>query len=146
MASQPLPHTYVATAAGGPEGSVTVASEGLPSLATAAPAEFGGPGDRWSPETLLIASVADCFLLTFRAISRASRLEWQDLQCRVDGVLERLEGVAQFTRFSTRVVLTLAPGMDATKARLLLEKAEHGCLVANSLRGQRTLDAEVRQA
>lgn len=146
MAQQALPHTYVATAAGGPTGPLSVVSGGLPLLDTAPPVEFGGPGDRWSPETLLIASVADCFVLTFRAISRASRLEWQDLQCRVDGVLERIDGVTRFSRFATRVVLTVSPGIDLAKARVLLEKAEHGCLIANSLRGERTLEAEIKQA
>jgi organic hydroperoxide reductase OsmC/OhrA len=34
-------------------------------------------------------------------------------------------------------------GADISKARTLLERAEHGCLIANSLRGERTLHAEV---
>ena len=39
--------------------------------------------------TLLIAAVADCFILTFRAVARASRFEWISLGCTVDGVLDR---------------------------------------------------------
>jgi organic hydroperoxide reductase OsmC/OhrA len=57
---------------GRPAGDVTVCSARLPDLAIAPPAEFEGPGDRWSPETLLCASVANCFILTFRAYARAS--------------------------------------------------------------------------
>ena len=34
-------------------------------------------------------------------------------------------------------------GSDVTKARELLERAEHGCLIANSLRGTRTLETQV---
>jgi hypothetical protein len=37
----------------------------------------------------------------------------------------------------------VAPGADLEKARLLLDNAEHGCLVSNSLLGTRTLEAEV---
>lgn len=139
----PYPHRYTVTASGGPGGSVAVSSAGLPDIPTAPPAEFDGPGDVWSPETLLCASVADCFMLTFRAIARASKLEWSDLSCRVEGVLERVEGVSQFTRYTTYATLTIAPAGDASRARTLLEKAEHGCLVANSLKGERMLEAQI---
>ena len=49
------------------DGDVALSGDGLPAIATAPPAEFGGPGDRWSPETLLAAAVADCFVLGFRS-------------------------------------------------------------------------------
>jgi organic hydroperoxide reductase OsmC/OhrA len=138
---QPYPHAYAATARGAPGGPVAVSSAGLPDIATAAPPEFDGPGGVWSPEMLLTAAVADCFILGFRAISRASKFEWLSLECRVEGVLERVEkGGAHFTRFKTLARLTLPPGADESRARLLLEKAEHTCLIANSLRSERSLE------
>ena len=139
----PYPHTYSASAAGQTQGSVTVSSAQLPSFATAPPPEFDGPGGVWSPETLLCASLADCFILTFRAVSRAARYEWLELECRVAGVLERVERNSQFTRYTTHARLRVPAGGDVAKARELLERAEHGCLIANSLRGTRTLEAEV---
>jgi organic hydroperoxide reductase OsmC/OhrA len=36
------------------------------------------------------------------------------------------------------------PDADVAKARKLLEQAEHGCLISNSLRGARTLEAQVQ--
>jgi organic hydroperoxide reductase OsmC/OhrA len=123
-----------------------VASPGLPSLETAPPPEFDGPGGVWSPETLLCAAVADCFILTFRAVSRAAAFPWSKLECRVEGTLERVSGGSQFTRFATHATLTVPAGADAAKARSLLERAEHGCLIANSLRGERTLEALVIHA
>jgi len=92
-------------------------------------------GDRWSPETLLIASIADCFVLTFRAVSRAARFQWLHVECRVESVLERIDGGSQFARYTTRATLTVPSGADEATARKLLEKAENGCLIANSLRG-----------
>jgi organic hydroperoxide reductase OsmC/OhrA len=139
----PFPHVYTVTASGQPEGSVAVTSPRLPEIASAPPSEFDGPGDVWSPETLLCASLADCFVLSFRAIARASHLEWSDLACRVEGVLERVDGVTQFTRYRTFATLKVSPSVDAAKARRLLEKAEHVCLISNSLRGPRELVAEV---
>jgi organic hydroperoxide reductase OsmC/OhrA len=139
----PYPHVYRVSAAGMPAGVVTVASPQLPDIETAPPPEFDGPGGVWSPESLLCAAVADCFILTFRAISRAARLEWAKLDCRVEGTLERIDGVSQFTRYATTATLTVAPGTDVVKARALLERAEHSCLISNSLRGTRTLEANV---
>jgi organic hydroperoxide reductase OsmC/OhrA len=139
----PYPHTYIASADGGPSGLVAATSAQLPRLETAAPPEFDGPGGVWSPETLLCASLADCFILTFRAVSRAAQFKWLRLECRVEGVLERVERTSQFTRFTTLAKLSVPPGTDVGAARKLLEQAEHGCLVANSLRGSRTLEAQV---
>jgi organic hydroperoxide reductase OsmC/OhrA len=142
----PYPHTYSISAQAAAAGSVTLTGAGLPEIASAPPVEFDGPGDQWSPEALLCAALADCFILTFRAIARASKFEWQALSCRVEGVLERAEGVAQFTAFTTHAVLRLPSGADAGKAQALMEKAEKGCLIANSVRGTRHLVAEIAEA
>lgn len=139
----PYPHKYVAAASAKKTGLVAVTSPQLPDLESAAPPEFDGPGGIWSPETLLCASLADCFILTFRAVSRASGLEWSGLTCRVVGVLERVEKTSQFTGYTTFAELTVPAATDAGKARELLDRAEHGCLIANSLRGTRSLEATV---
>jgi organic hydroperoxide reductase OsmC/OhrA len=139
----PYPHSYSVSASGQASGLVRIGSPGLAELATAPPSQFDGPGDQWSPETLLCAAVADCFILTFRALARAARLEWLQLECRVEGTLERVERVAQFTRFATFATLAIATTTDAEQARKLLGQAEHSCLISNSLRGERVLDARV---
>lgn len=137
------PHRYVVSASAGPAGDVIVSSARLPDLATAPPTEFDGPGDRWSPETLLCASVANCIILTFRAYARASKLEWTTLECRTEAVLDNVAGVAQFTRFITHATLKVPAGADTGRARPLLQKAEDRCLVSNSLKGERHLEAEI---
>jgi organic hydroperoxide reductase OsmC/OhrA len=139
----PYPHTYVARASGARAGLVAVDSPELRAFETSAPPQFDGPAGLWSPETLLCASLADCFILTFRALSRSAPLEWQHLECRVQGTLERTAAGLQFTRYLTVAKLTVAAGTDMARARQLLERAEHGCLIANSLRGDRTLEAEI---
>lgn len=139
----PYPHSYVVGASGRSEGSVAVSATGLPDLDTAPPPQFDGPGGQWSPETLLCAAVADCFILTFRAIGRASRLDWTRLECSVDGTLERIDRVAQFTAFKTAATLVVPPGTDVARAGKLLEQAEHGCLISNSLRANRSLEVQV---
>jgi organic hydroperoxide reductase OsmC/OhrA len=140
---KPYPHTYAVSADASATGMVSVASPGLPVLETAPPLEFDGPGDLWSPETLLVAAIADCFILTFRGVSRAAHLDWVKLEAHVDGTLERDSGVTQFVRYITRATLTVKPNTDHDKAKEVLERAEKVCLVANSLRGVRALEVHV---
>jgi organic hydroperoxide reductase OsmC/OhrA len=123
-----------------------VAAAGLEQLATAPPAEFDGPGDRWSPESLLAAAVASCFILTFRSIARASQLQWSQLDCDVEATLERREGVMQFTRIVTHAKLTVSADASTLLCERALNKAEEGCLVANSLRAERHLQMEIVKA
>ena len=140
---RPCPHTYIACATGRNRGSVETSSPGLAAFDISPPPEFDGPAGMWSPETLLCAAIADCLILTFRAVSRVARFDWLQLECRVEGVLERIGLISQFTRYTTVARLKVAPGSDLDKARELLERAEKGCLIANSLSGARTLKAQV---
>ena len=136
----PYPHLYLVRASAAPEGDVPIDADRLPTLQTAPPAEFDGPGDRWSPESLLCAAVADCFLLSFRAVARASKFEWQGLECSVEGKLDRVEGKSRFTHMHVKATLRVPAGTDQAKAVKLLEKAEQVCLVSNSLLAERHLE------
>jgi organic hydroperoxide reductase OsmC/OhrA len=140
---QAYPHRYAVSATAETEGSVSIDSAGLPSLATAPPPQFGGSGGLWSPETLLVAAVVDCFVLGFRAIAAASKLAWQRLDCNAEGVLDRADGHVRFTELHLRARLALPAGGDTTRGKRLLEKAEAACLVSNSLLLRPTLIAEV---
>jgi peroxiredoxin-like protein len=139
----PYPHLYSVQTQAEPTGDVALRSTGLPALVTAPPAEFDGPGDRWSPETLLVGAVADCFVLSFRAVARASKLEWTGLEASVEGKLDRVEGSTRFTEFHVHATLRVPAGTDITRATKLLEKAEQVCLISNSLVGQRHLHPTV---
>ena len=127
------PHHYGVSASARVDGDVALESARLQTMHSASPAEFGGPGDRWSPETLLVAAVADCFVLSFRAVAGASKIGWTSLRCEVDGTLDRVERVAQFTHFTVRAHLTVPEGVDRERAERALHKAESVCLITNSL-------------
>ena len=91
----------------------------------------------------MVAAIAGCFLLTFRALARAARLTWSQLECSVEGVLERVEGRSRFTRFEIAAKLEISSEADLEQAHRLLGKAEQDCLVSNSMSGQRVLTADV---
>jgi organic hydroperoxide reductase OsmC/OhrA len=143
---QTLRHHYVVTGVETPDSDPDIFSDRLPVLRTALPAEFGGTGEQWSPETLLVAAVADCFLLTFRGLSRAQQLRWISIRCEVVGRLDRVERLLQFTEFCIRARLELPPGMNESLAKRVLERAENTCLITNSLKASCRVEATIETA
>lgn len=140
---QSLPHQYAIVATGGAEGDVALSGDGLPALASAPPVEFDGPGGRWSPETLLLAAKADCYVLTFRAIALASKVPWLSLRCEVTGTLDRVDHATQFTGFVVRASLKLPAGANEAQALRMLERSERSCVIANSLKAASRLETTV---
>lgn len=130
---QPFPHHYVVNAAATETGEVRLEAANLPDLASAPPAEFGGPGTRWSPETLLVAAVADCFVLTFRATAKLANLSWSSLSCDAVGTLDRIDRVTRFSEFRLRVRLQVPEGSSQAHAERVIDDVERNCLVSNSL-------------
>lgn len=139
-----FPHHYTVKVKAQQQGSVAVEAPNLPLINTAPPVQFGGPGDQWSPETLLMAAIADCLILSFRAIARASKLDWRELTCDAVGTLDRVDGVTRFTQVDLQAMLRVPAGVDEVKARRLLDKAKQACLVTNSLTAECRLEAGVQ--
>ena len=139
----PFPHHYHAQAEGAAGGPVRVSTDAAPDLETHAPPEFDGPAGYWSPETLLVASVADCYILSFRAVARASKLEWRSLSVDVEGVLERVDGVTRFVSFTVTPRLAICAADREHLAGSVLDKAKRTCLVTNSLNAECRLQPQV---
>lgn len=142
---QTLPHNYRVEATTSHEGAVTLTSAGLEALESWPPAEFGGPGDAWSPETLLVGAIVDCFVLSFRAIARAGGLAWTSISCSIDAKLDRVDGVTRFTHYTLNAELQVPTGTDEEVAQKALQKAKKICLVSNSLTAEGELNAVVRK-
>jgi len=140
---QDLPHQYHVQAQGKPGENLDVCVENVPKLTVAPPAQFGGPGDEWSPEDLFMASIASCFILSFRAIAKASKFNWSSIQCDSTGTLERVEGKTRFTKIITKASLVIPSTETIENAERLLHRAEQSCLVVNSLSSESELQCEV---
>ena len=130
---KPLPHRHEVTIAAGRGSYATMRASGLPDLRTAPPVGFDGPGDAWSPEQLLLGAVSACFVLTFRAIARASRVEVTSIAVDAEGMVDRADGRARFTEIVLRPRLALPAGVELASVRRVLDKAHRACLVSASL-------------
>jgi organic hydroperoxide reductase OsmC/OhrA len=139
----PLPHFYNVHVAASPTGHAEVSAAGLPTLHTAPPADYDGPGDAWSPEHLLLAAVQSCFVFTFRAIARLSKLEFERLALDATGTVDRDAGITRFVEIVLRAGLTVRAGADRARALQVLEKTAKNCVVSASLSVPVRVEAEV---
>lgn len=143
---QPFPHRYFASSVGESSDSTTISSPGLDDIETHTTPEFDGPEGHWSPETMLVAAVANCFILTWRSVANHNKVEWHDMQVDAEGVLDRVDRVTRFTEIHLKVRVIVPAGTDHAQIEKLLEKAEGACLVSNSLNSKITMQTEVCDA
>jgi peroxiredoxin-like protein len=121
-----------------------LASPALPKLDVDAPAEFKGHGGVWTPEHLFVASVNACFMTTFLAIAENSKLEFIRFKAEAEGKLEKLEDKSlMMTRVVLRPKIVVKNNHDAERVLRIFEKAEHHCLISNSIRSETTLEPEI---
>ena len=107
-----FPHRYFVDAVAGPEGTVNVNSPGLDEIVSSPPPEFVGPEGYWSPETLLVSSVSDCLILTFRGVAKANKYDWTSIKVETEGILDRVDRVTYFTEFRIKATLQVPEGSD----------------------------------
>jgi len=140
---QDLPHHYTVTVKGEPETNLISRSGNLPKLEVAPPLQFGGTGTNWSPEELLMAAVSNCFILSFKVISQASKLDWLSIECESTGTLDKVERKIKFTGVKTKATLKIANEANREKALKILNKSEEACLISNSLNCESHLECEI---
>jgi organic hydroperoxide reductase OsmC/OhrA len=129
-------------------GRRTVASvQGKHDLEVATPPEFkGGVEGVWSPEDLLVASVASCFVVTLLAIAERRGVPLRALEVGTSGhVTQRSDGRFGFTEVVVHAGVDTDPGLE-DEVREAAEAAERGCLIASSVDFPVRLELDVRTA
>jgi peroxiredoxin-like protein len=119
-------------------------SANLPTLEIAAPPEFKGHENIWTPEHLYVAAVNVCFMTTFLAIAELSKLDFADFRCPASGKLEKEDGHGfRITEIKLYPKLIIRHSRDLERAGRLLEKAERNCLISNSINTVVKLEPEI---
>jgi organic hydroperoxide reductase OsmC/OhrA len=104
-----------------------------PKISFSAPPEFKGQAGYWTPEHLLVAAVASCFVSTFSGMALNSNFEFVSLELETVGTLVQDKGGWRFgevTLFPR--VIGVKPEQKGLGFRLLV-KAKENCLVGRSL-------------
>jgi peroxiredoxin-like protein len=138
-------HQYrVHALSAGSRRGVVGAEKVLPAISFSAPPEFLGEAGRWTPEHLLVASVAACFMSTFSGIAESSRFEFAWFSLDAEGLLANEGGAWHFTEIKLSPDVAVLKETDRDRALRLLEKAEKSCLIARSLQCKITMLPSVK--
>lgn len=116
----------------GAEGSLS--ASGLLPLDVGAPPEFEGRAGVWSPEHLFVAALNSCYMLTFLAVARFSKIEVVSFSSTATGKLEKgPAGRYQITEIVVKPCIAIASAGDLARMPRVLEKAKENCFVSNSI-------------
>jgi len=105
------------------------------------PPEFGGLEGRWTPEQLLLCSLASCFTTTFQDVARSSGFEYTDLEVEVEGSVRRSKGACNFSGITIRPTLIVSTEQDMEAGKELLRKTKAVCLISRVITVPQTLEA-----
>jgi len=141
-----ISHTFsvAATWEGGRRGEVA-AEDIRPPIHFSTPPEFKVDPGYWTPEHLLLAAIASCYVATFYALAE-SKLRFLGLETLVEGTVGKTDGKMQFTSIVLKPTVHIARHEDGELANLVMAKAEEGCLIARSLACPVHLEPLVRPA
>ena len=110
-------------------------------IEVATPPEFGGHEGTISPEDLFVSSANVCFMTTLLGTIKNMGVELVSYQSEAEGILETVDKLKIFTKIIIRPKIKAKESED--KIRMILNHAEKRCLVANSMRTEVVIEAEI---
>lgn len=112
---------------------VIVAAPGKPTLEVALPSEFkNGVPHVWSPEELLIASLATCFELTMIAVAEYRDVPLRSVRVDATGHVERKSHLYKLVLLELEVHAETDAGREHDIEHIAA-MANEGCVVGNAL-------------
>jgi organic hydroperoxide reductase OsmC/OhrA len=122
---------------------VALESSGKGTLRVATPPDFrGGVRGTWSPEELLVGSLATCFQLTLVAIAQRAEVPLREVEVNATGHVEGKAGRYQFIAIELDVHAITDPEREAD-VREVADLARERCIVESALKTPVTLNLEV---
>lgn len=106
---------------------------GKPVIQASADPSFRGRPERWNPEELLVASLADCHMLTYLALCSLERIVVTAYEDTATGTMAQTGNGGRFTEVTLVPVVTIADADKADRALELHHKASEDCFIANSV-------------
>jgi organic hydroperoxide reductase OsmC/OhrA len=112
----------------------TVTAEGPPELLGSADRTFHGDRERWNPEQLLLASLAQCHLLSYLHVCVDVGVVVTEYVDRATGSMRtEPDGSGRFTEVVLRPEITVADATMVDAATAAHQRANELCFIANSV-------------
>ena len=108
------------------------------------PAFLGDPR-LLNPEQLLVAAASSCQLLSFLAGAARARIDVLEYSDEAEGTMDESERPPWIQRIVLRPRIVVAAGTDRYRVRRLVELGHEHCFIANSLRSEVAIEAEIEE-
>ena len=110
-----------------------ISAEGNPDIEGSADKPFRGTPERWNPEELLLAALAQCHMLSYLHVAVQNGIVVTDYTDDATGTMRQTpDGGGHFTTVTLRPRVTISSG-DPELARTIHAKAGELCFIANSV-------------
>jgi organic hydroperoxide reductase OsmC/OhrA len=120
--------------------------EGKPPILGSASSRYLGDDSRYNPEDLMLASLAECHLLTYLALTAKAGIQLAGLVVSARGALGKVEGKIRFAWATVSPVTTVLDAAQLERARSLHEQAHQECFMSNSVNFPVTVEATLSVA
>lgn len=120
-----------------------------PEMTFSAPPDAQGHGGVFTPEDAFVAAANTCVMMMFLWAAERFRLKLLSFECRTEGTkLIELDRTEIFTRLHFRPRITISAAGEPkevveARARRALQAAQKYSLVANSVKSEIVVDAEI---
>ncbi|MCP5062586.1 MAG: OsmC family peroxiredoxin [Ignavibacteriae bacterium] len=119
----------------------------FPKIEVTTPPEFiGGEKNGWTPEHLFVASANVCLMTTFLSIAENSKLDFISYNSQGKGKFEKVEYGFMITEIELSPSIIVAQEKDIARAERIIQKAEHHCLISNSIKSKIILTPKIELA
>lgn len=112
---------------------VTLSAEGKPDLAASSDKPFRGDPERWNPEDLLVAALAECHLLSYLHAAVTHGVVVTGYRDEATGTMTLVGNGGRFTEVTLHPVVTVADESMVDAARAAHHDAHEWCFIANSV-------------
>jgi len=94
---------------------------------------FRGDADRWNPEELLLAALAQCHMLSYLFMAVRSEVNVVAYSDDAEGTIEQVDLGGRFTQVVLHPVVTVAQEEMVDRAFAAHAEAHRTCFIANSV-------------
>ena len=116
----------------------------FPKIEVTTPTEFiGGEENVWTPEHLFVASANVCLMTTFLSIAENSKLDFISYNSQGKGMLEKADHGFMITEIELFPNIVVSQEKDIARAERIIQKAEHHCLISNSIKSKIILTPKI---
>jgi len=109
-----------------------ITAEGNAPIEGSADKPFRGTPERWNPEELLLAALAQCHMLSYLHVATRNGVVVTAYEDDATGTMEQVGDGGRFTSVTLRPIVTISAG-DPEVARAIHAEASSLCFIASSV-------------